>query len=105
MDGSAGYARENEKSGGGVLNPTCYLPEGGALPIRQRFMNIQLAPLKTLSYTLCSWYILIMIVAFAPRLPAPLRRRCVAHVPYFANKTGSANIPIQCQLPEVSGIF
>jgi hypothetical protein len=38
---------------------------------------------------------------FAPRLPFSARRYRGLVAPYFANGAGSANMPIQYQLPEI----
>ena len=46
-----------------------------------------------------------MVIACAPCLPFSVRRYGVSLVPYFPHRAGSENIPIQCQLPEISGTF
>jgi hypothetical protein len=52
-----------------------------------------------------SWYVLIMVDAFAPPLSLSMRRYYGCAAPYFSHATGVANIRIQCQLREFSGIF
>jgi hypothetical protein len=46
-----------------------------------------------------------MTIAFASRLSFSMRRRAVSAAPYFSNGEGSANVRIQCQLPEFSVVF
>jgi hypothetical protein len=40
-----------------------------------------------------------------PRLPFSMRRCAMSVAPYFAKGAGSANMPIQCQLPEICVVF
>jgi hypothetical protein len=43
--------------------------------------------------------------AFALHLPFSMRRYRGSVAPYFANGAGSANMPIQYQLPEICVVF
>jgi hypothetical protein len=41
----------------------------------------------------------------APHTPVLMRRLSIPIASYFSHDVGSENIPIQCQLPEISEVF
>ncbi len=65
----------------------------------------RLAIIAGLSYSKNSCYVLNMVDVFTSYFPISMRRCGVPITPYFSHLAGSENIPIQCQLPEISGTF
>ena len=58
-----------------------------------------------LSYIKRSWYVLIMASVFPYQSLLSALRVVVSVLPNYSKFAGLANIRIQCQLPEFSGVF